>query len=94
MRETEFFKFVFFNVSSILGAIVVILVIVVAIVGLKHRKRLIEDEVGEHHTDDKMNADIDSDDQAALREVGLSSAGMGQMYYKSDEEDEEDPKVP
>jgi len=78
MRDTDFFKFVYFNVSSILTATVILLLIAVVILGLKHRRRLAELDPVEPV--DRMDASIDSDDQAALREVGLSSAGLGNVY--------------
>lgn len=89
MRETEFFKFVYFNVSSILTGTVILLLIVVLILGLKHRRNLLA--VEQSRSEDKMNAGIDSDDQAALREVGLSSAGLGNVYQNT-EDSENDGK--
>lgn len=81
MRDTEFFKFIFFNVPLILGVTVVFLVGIVIILGLRHRRTLVEGEKLSVDVDQTMDADIDSKDQAALREVGLSSAGVGNIYY-------------
>ncbi len=88
MRETEFFKFIFFNIPGVLGAVALVLIAVTVFLGLRHRRRLTEDE--QKLNENSKNQAIDAMDQASVREIGLSSAGLGGSSHKSKEETSRD----